>query len=115
MTIAEHPSAARFDVTAPPLVYAAAWAEAVEEAMRLSISTWSSIAKACWQANQAYAEILGRAINLEGLETLPLADTAEQVLRGELHALEDGVQHLAFSAEEVLADLAGAPLIALPD
>ena len=109
------PPTDRFDALAIPLSFASAWTDAVGEMTRASLSAWSALARRYGQANQAYAALLCRAIDLEGLETLALANGADRLLQDELHVLEDGTEHLVYAAEEILAKRAEGPLIPLPE
>ncbi|MFI4974536.1 MAG: hypothetical protein ACHP84_08360 [Caulobacterales bacterium] len=115
MVTSERPATDRFDTLTTPLTFAAAWTEAMGQTMTASIAIWSAIAEGCRQANEAYAALIVQAIDLERVEALALEDSADRLLRNELHILEDGTEHLAYAAEETFAEIAGAPLIPLPE
>jgi hypothetical protein len=115
MAIAELPTAERSDLLATPLTLAFAWTEAISEIARASVAMWTDIARTYGRASEAYAELVRRAIDLEGLEALTLSDGADRVLQDELRLVERGTEHLVYAAEEVLVDLAGRPLVPLPE
>lgn len=115
MVTADPPRIDPFDALAIPLSFARAWTKSMGEMTRASISAWSALARSYGQASEACAALLGQAIDLEGAETLALTDSADRLLQNELHALEVGTEHLVYVAEDTLTDIAGGPLVPLPE
>ncbi|HXQ11574.1 MAG TPA: hypothetical protein VN805_11330 [Caulobacteraceae bacterium] len=105
----------RFDPLAMPLTLAFAWTEAIGEMTRASISIWSAIIRSYGSVNEVYAALFCRAIDLEAVETLALTNSEDRLLQNELRVLEGGTEHLLYGAERTLAEMAGGPLIPLPE
>lgn len=114
MAVAE-PSTQPFAALATPFALAFAWADAVGEMTRASMSAWSALADRYVQANQTCAELLRQATDTQRSETLALGDSADQLLQSELRALEGGTDRLVNAAEDILAGMRPGPLPPLPE